>query len=182
MYSPSEESDLGGGVSAKVDAWVFRLLETTMSNPYLPAEMLDHVVDHSYDTKPALRNCCLVSKSWIPHTRRHLFTYVELQTRRNLESWKETFPDPSTSPACYAKTLSINPYLVTAADAETGGWIRGFSRTVRMEVGSTTYALRALPVSLVPFHKFSPIKDLYMVFFHRSIPASFRPRPFVPSS
>jgi hypothetical protein len=36
-----------------------------MSNP-LPAELLDYVIDHLCDTQDALRNCCLVSKSWVP--------------------------------------------------------------------------------------------------------------------
>jgi hypothetical protein len=37
--------------------------ETTMSDPYLPAEILDHVTDRLHDTPGALRNCRLVSKS-----------------------------------------------------------------------------------------------------------------------
>ena len=39
-----------------------------MSNLHLPAETLDHIVDHLHDTKDALRNCCLGSKSWVPRT------------------------------------------------------------------------------------------------------------------
>jgi hypothetical protein len=51
--------------------------ETAISVSRLPAEMLDHVVDHLYDTEDALRNCCLVSKSWIPRTRKHLSTITD---------------------------------------------------------------------------------------------------------
>jgi len=133
-----------------------------MSNPRLPVEMLDHVVDHLHDTKRALRNCCLVSRSWIPRTRKHLFVEVKLQTKKHLESWKEMFPDPSTSPARYTKTLFIDcTHLVAASDAGADGWIRGFSRVVHFWVGS-----RLLPsmlvVSLAPFHGFSPIKSLHV--------------------
>ena len=106
-----------------------------MSNLTLPAELLDHIVDH-LDTICALRSCCLVSKSWIPRARRHLFAKIKFDTRQKLHSWKRTFPDPLTSPACYANTLSIDCFrAVTATDAEAGGWIRGFSRVVHLEVG-----------------------------------------------
>ena len=136
-----------------------------MSNPHLPVDILDQVIDHLCDAKPTLRDCCLVSKSWIPRTRRHLFADIKFQTRTDLKSWKETFPDPSTSPAYYAKSLSIGcPRLVTAVDAEPGGWIRGFSRVAHLVVSSQ----RLLPVpgglavSFVPLHGFSPVKSLHL--------------------
>jgi hypothetical protein len=135
---------------------------TTMSNLRLPAEILDHIVDHLHDTEDALRNCSLVSKSWIPRTQIHLFADVGFPTVESLQSWKETFPDPSTSPACYTKTLYVGcSEVVTAADAEVGGWITGFSCVVRLEVGSP-----ADQVSFVPFHGFSPvIKSLRVTIF-----------------
>ena len=67
------------------------------------------------------------------------------------------FPDPSASPACYAKTLSIEcAEAVIAADAEEGGWMRGFSRVVRLEVESITPYPES-GFSLVPFHGISPV-------------------------
>jgi len=48
-----------------------------------------------------------------------------------LQLWTEAFPDPLTSPACYARALFINCLqVVTGAD----GWIRSFSRVVYLEV------------------------------------------------
>jgi len=113
-----------------------RLPETTMSNgPRLPAELLDDVVDLLHDAQHALEGCCLVSKSWIPRTRKHLFASVKFSTAKSLESWKNTFPDPSTSPARYTKTLSISCfYAVTVADVQAGGWIRTFSRVSHLTV------------------------------------------------
>jgi hypothetical protein len=106
-----------------------------MSDPRLPSEMLDHVVDYLRNATDAFRNCCLVSKSWILRTRKHLFVHVWFPTAGSLQSWEETFPDPSTSPACYANILFIDCIqVVTAADAEAGGWIRGFSRVVHLKV------------------------------------------------
>ena len=153
-----------------------------MSNPILPAELLDHIVDH-LDTICALRNCCLVSKSWIPRTRKHLFTKINFDVGQKLHSWKRTFPDPSTSPACYAKTLSIDCLpAVTAADAEVGGWIRSFSRVVHLEMDSNSEAVIESMISFVPFHGFSPfIKSLRID--SALLPSSgFQPHPFIPSS
>ena len=138
--------------------------ETAMPDPHLPAEILDHIVDHLQGTEYALRNCCLVSKSWIPRTRKHLFADVVFPTVENLQSWKEAFPDPSTSPACYTKHLFVGCSLaITAADADVGGWITGFSRVEYLALedqklfsnGSSTISL---------FHGFSPVKSLHLVF------------------
>ena len=137
-----------------------------MSSPYLPPELLDHIVDILHRKRKALRNCCLVSWSWVPRTRKHLFAHIEFETEEDLELWKKTFPDPSTSPAHYAKTLAIGcSHVVTAADAEPGGWLRGFSQAERLEVTSQrTYADEA-GASFVPLHGFSPIiKSLYADF------------------
>ena len=133
-----------------------------MSDPHLPAEMLDHIVDHLHNTQDALRNCCLVSKSWIPRTRTHLFADIRFRTSENLRSWKRSFPDPSTSPARYAKALFVGSFRVVAAgDAEVGGWIGGFSRVERLVIGGGNHNERT--ISLVPFHGFSPIlKSLRM--------------------
>jgi len=104
-----------------------------MSTPYLPPEMLDHIVDLLHDKPETLKKCCLVSNSWVPRTRKHLFATVRFGTKEDLESWKETFPNPATSPAHYAETLLIDcPYVVTAADADAGGWIKDFSRVVNL--------------------------------------------------
>jgi hypothetical protein len=147
-----------------------RLAETTMSNPHLPAEILDHIIDHLHDTADALKNCCLVSKSWVPRTQIHLFADIGFPAVESLQSWKETFPDPSTSPACYTKTLYAGcSEAVTVADAEVGGWITGFCCVVCLEVGSPDDQ-----VSFVPFHGFSPlIKSLRVATFAVKSPRIF---------
>jgi hypothetical protein len=158
--TPEKEKGSAGAViadqieSARAD--LILSTETTMSNPRLPAETLDHIVDYLRDKKDALRNCGLVSKSWIPCTRKHIFTDVVFASSESLQLWKETFPDPLTSPACYAKTLFIGcAQVVTAVDAEAGGWIRGFSRVVHLVVRSQAL-LASKSFSFVPFHGLSP--------------------------
>jgi uncharacterized protein (DUF2384 family) len=72
-----------------------------MPNLHLPAETLDHIVDHLHDTEDALRNSCLVSKSWIPRTRKHLFADTEFPTEESLQSW--TSGKTSAAKRRYAK-------------------------------------------------------------------------------
>jgi len=137
-----------------------------MPNPCLPPEILDCIVDLLHDNPNALKRCCLVSKSWTPRTRKHIFVNIRFEEDANLESWKETFPDPSTSPAHYANSLYVGClHIVTAVDAAAGGWIRGFSRVVQLEVETHGAFFDELAVNLVPFHGLSPfIKSLRVGF------------------
>ena len=130
-----------------------------MPCPSLPPEVLDIIVDFLCGEFEALRNCCLVAKSWVPRTRKFLFLTVAFPTPQHLESWKKTFPDPSNSPAHHTRFLSIRcPHTVTAGDAEEGGWIRTFSRVVCLDMASGLgQNLDDSEVSLIPFHGFSPI-------------------------
>jgi len=133
-----------------------------MSN--LPRELLDHIVDLLHGSKTPLRNCSLVSKSWVARTRTHLFAEVHFQTTESLESWKKTFPDPSTSPARYAKALSVGcPRVVTAADGDSGRWIAAFSRVERLELGGRELHARGWEVAFALFYGFSPaVKSIHM--------------------
>ena len=127
-----------------------------MSN--LPCELLDHIVDLLDGNQTPLRNCCLVSKSWIPRTRKHLFAEIRFRTAKSLQSWKKTFPDPSTSPARYAGALFIGgPQGAAAADVEAGGWISGFSHVVRLEMVGLDIFARGWANTFALFHGFSPV-------------------------
>lgn len=139
---------------------------TTMRNPDLPAEMLDHVVDFLQDATNALRSCCLVSKSWIPRARKHLFATVLFSTAARLQSWKETFRNPSTSPARYTKYLFINcTSALVDADAEEGGWIPTFRHVVYFEVDVRETDIDEPATSFVLFRGFSPaLKSLSATF------------------
>ena len=138
-----------------------------MSAPALPPELLDHIIDLLHDSRAALRNCCLVSRSWIPCTVSEATSSPTsiFNTEGKLES-REIFPDPSTSPARYAKTLTIGRFQVfTAADAEAGGWISSFSYVERLEMMVRPNGSRGA-VSLLPFCGFSPVlKSLCLDFY-----------------
>ena len=149
-----------------------------MSSPYLPSELLDHVVDFLFDAGDALKSCCLTSKSWIPRTRKHLFAEVKFRYKEDLYSWKATFRDPSTSPACYTKTLAVEcPWAATVSDAEEGGWIRTFSCVERLELESLRMVeYQSVELNcLLPFHGFSgpAIKSLRLAYIPLPLPLIF---------
>ena len=137
-----------------------------MSNPDLPPEIIDWIVDLLHDKPGTLKTCCLASKSWVPRTRKHLFASIEFDSAKTVESWKETFPDPSNSPAYYTHTLCFcRAPAVTAAGTGSGGLIQSFSRVARLELktqngGSRTSFGKFEKASLIPFHNFSPLKSL----------------------
>ena len=139
-----------------------------MSN--FPCEVLDHIVDLLHGSQIPLRNCCLVSKSWIPRTRRHLFAEVDFSTAKSLQSWRKTFPDPSTSPARYTKHLFIGcPQEVAAADAEADGWIPSFSRVEHLRLGSWDVITDRWRATFVLLRTFSPVvKSLNAEFYYVS--------------
>jgi hypothetical protein len=110
-----------------------------MSRPRLPQETSDYIVDLLHDERETLRSCCLVSKSWVPRSRRHLFGMIRLVYPTEIQRWTEAFPDPAISPAYYTRSLLVNPALVLlAADAEGDGWILAFCNVVRLIITIST--------------------------------------------
>ena len=134
----------------------FILSETAMPNPRLLPELRDHIIDLLHNQPRALKDCCLVSKPWIPHTRKHLFADIGFPSSRPLKSWKETFPDPSNSSAYHAHTLFVGcPQVVEEADVEGGGWIQALSRVEQLMVNCASAYFSGATVSLAPFSKLS---------------------------
>ena len=141
------------------------LIQTAMSKPgpYLPPEIFDSIVDLLRDEPEQLNRCCLVSKSWVPCARMHLFARVKFEHPSRLEAWKETFPDPANSPAHHIRLLVVDcPEDFTVADSKEGGWPLVFPNLEQLELWSDANASR---LNLVPFHNFSPIlKSLHLIF------------------
>ena len=144
-----------------------------MSNPYLLPEIFDYTIDLLRDQPETLKECCLVSKSWIPRTRKHLFAEIRFRSADNLVSWKKTFPDPANSPAYHAHSLFVGCIqIVEEADAEEGGWIQAFSSVERLTVNRPWLDFDAVEVSLAPFRRLSrSVKYLRVtsVFLPRSV-------------
>ena len=104
-----------------------------MSHLDLPPEILDSVVDLLSNKPETLRQCCLVSKSWVPRARKHLFAVIVFRTEGCLNAWKKTFPDPSDSPAHHTHDLTIKFLGVITED----GCIPTFPRLARLKVVET---------------------------------------------
>ena len=136
---------------------------STMSPRNLPPELLDHIADFLCDSSDALKSCCLVSKSWIPRARKHLFAEIQFRTIDDLESWEAIFPDPSTSPVHYTKTL-FGCCSVVAAAAKEDRWVSAFSSVVHLTMSTLKTGSSPMAISLVPFHGFSlALKSLRLV-------------------
>ena len=128
-----------------------------MTNPSLPPEILDYIIDLLHDEPKTLRQCCLASKSWVPRTRKYLFVDIKFRSASDLESWKKAFPEVANSPAYHAHTLFVGcPWLATALEAEGAGWVRAFSSVVSMEVNTGDRYIRASGDSLAPLYGISP--------------------------
>ena len=68
--------------------------KTVMSDPYLAPETLDRIVDLLHNKREPLKACCLVSKSWVSRTRKHLFADIDLSSGPRL--WEESSQIPPT--------------------------------------------------------------------------------------
>ena len=123
----------------------------------LPPETLDFVIDQLHDEPATLRACCLVSKSWIPRTRRHLFAHVQFDDLEYpFDSWIRTFPDPSNSPAHHTRSLSICDLPTsTRTGTDVGNCIRAFHNVVHFDLNH--YAGVGYDNPLAPFFGFSPV-------------------------
>jgi hypothetical protein len=108
-----------------------------MSTPHFAQELLDHIVDHLHQDSEALQECSLVSKSWIPRTRKHLFANVNF-TSGKFKLWKHAFPDPLSSPSHYTKSLSVYSLCATFEyeEGEAGSWIKAFRNVSSFKVYS----------------------------------------------
>jgi len=118
----------------------------------LPPEILDGIIDQLNDEPTTLKACCLVSKSWIPRTRKRLFAHVKFGAgEHHFASWMKTFSDPSNSPAHHTRSLTIYRFAtVTTTDAEVACCVRTFQNVVRLHFKGLIWANHKAP--LVPFY------------------------------
>ena len=127
-----------------------------MPIPYLPPEILDYIVDFLHDEPETLEECCLVSKSWVPRARSHLFADIKIRPESDLKLWKKQLAGAGNTLAYHTRTLSIGcPEFVVDADAGEGGWIRAFSSVESLDVNNGVWPLDTLRCTITPFHGFS---------------------------
>ncbi|KAF9789282.1 hypothetical protein BJ322DRAFT_530158 [Thelephora terrestris] len=119
-----------------------------MPNARLPQEIIDYIIDLLHNQSRTLSQCCLVSKSWVPRTRKHLFGTIRFRSSADLAAWEKTFPNPLNSPASYTRCLGVNCARIVAAVPEDCGWIQSFSAVVRLEIWSFFETLSPSQVQL----------------------------------
>ena len=142
----------------------------------LPPELIDLIIDHLCDQRATLKACCLVSRSWVPWARRHLFSHVEFDSdgwSSDIEPWMEAFPDPLNSPAHHTRSLTISGLAaVTAATMHGHSWVRSFRYIVELVVDTRWWDDDK--VSLVQLHGLSPtLKSLRVVRSSLPLPEVF---------
>jgi len=138
----------------------------------LPPEIFDLILDYLRDEQAALKACCVVSKSWIPRARKHLFAHVAFDAENcPIGRWKKTFPDPSSSPAHHTQSLSIRGLQgVGTAGVDVRRWVRTFHRVVDLHVSRLGWWDESRDF-LAQLHGFSPtLKSLHLSY--SSIPPS----------
>jgi len=153
---PKRLLDLGAAVA--FDTRLSPSTETAMPRP-LPPEIIDHVVNQLYDDSATLKTCCLVSKSWIRRTRKHLFANVSFDgLSSGVKYWVDAFPDLTNSPAHHTRTLSIrHPPLFGSFDT-----ILTFCNVERLEVIARSFLVEA---ALTPLRGLFPVlRSLYLSF------------------
>ena len=130
----------------------------------LPPEIFDLIIEDLYDDPTALKACCLVSKSWVPRTRRHLFARILFHRGRStIRSWTETFPDPFNSPGHHTRDLRIYEPLPNKR-----AWIHYFQHVEKLSIIAFEWGTNE--TCLVQLHGLSPtIKSLHLV--HPCIPS-----------
>ena len=106
-----------------------------MSCPRLPQEISDYIVDLLQNEHEALKQCCLVSKSWVPRARKNLFAMVRFESPADPVAWMRTFPDPDNSPGYLARSLHVACVAdFVAAIEENRRWLLPFSNVVQLEI------------------------------------------------
>jgi hypothetical protein len=105
----------------------------TVVAPRTPQDLIDEVLDHlatDSDFK-SLRSCALVSKSWVPSCRRHLFHTI-LFNSRSTARWVKTFPVPGESPAHYVRDLCFSLWGYSGAPQKVFDHVPWFINVEKM--------------------------------------------------
>ena len=133
----------------------------TVVVPRIPQELIDEILDYlatDSDFK-SLQSCALVSKSWVPSCRRHLFHTV-LFTPRGMARWLEAFPVPEESPAHlvrelrfalggrYSASQDLFEYVQRFTNVEGVAWLGygGFQSSWIISFGRSPQSLTSLTI------------------------------------
>ena len=80
-----------------------------------PPEIVDLIIDHLHDQPATFKTCCVVSKSWVPRTRKQLFSHVEFHDSKSPSNY-------GRGPFRILPTLPLNTSAVSSLTPLS--WIR----------------------------------------------------------
>ena len=106
----------------------------TTTIPRVPQEIADEILDHlsaDPDSSLSLQSCSLVSKSWVPSCRRHLFHTIVLAPM-DMARWLEVFPAPKESPARHVRDLRFSIQEDPSVPEKFFEYTQWFSNAERM--------------------------------------------------
>ena len=122
-----------------------------MSPTALVQDVLELIIGNLFWERETLKACCVVSKSWVPLARQHLFHTIEFD-EHNQGLWAKAFPDPPNSPAHHTRNLTLRGLpTIAATSTQPLAWIRSFCNVLEFKLHWCSVQL-----FLVPLHGFSP--------------------------
>ncbi|EEB91597.1 hypothetical protein MPER_10019 [Moniliophthora perniciosa FA553] len=94
--------------------------------PPLPIELIERIIDVYHDDRPFLKECSLVSRTWTPRTRLHLFSKYStmIQTRFYQNSYRDD--DNERTPTDIFCDILDNPFCT----------ITPYIRSMRIDAGN----------------------------------------------
>ena len=125
-----------------------------------PPEIFDLIIDHLHGDRNTLKQCSLVSKSWVPRTQKHLFSEVRFGSCRQLGNLGYAFPDSKGSPTRHTDSLDAGdlPIYAPAYCKLDHEWLRSLFPNVtrfHVTVGGTVDRQLTDPHCL-QFHRLFP--------------------------
>jgi hypothetical protein len=89
---------------ALLSATSFSPTHFEMTTPYLPPELVEHIIDMLVGDRQSLLSCSLASVNWVHRSRHHLFASIRLHSLSNLQSWFSTGLGPCSH---HVRTLHL---------------------------------------------------------------------------
>ena len=115
----------------------------------LPQELYGCIIDELYDQLNVLKTCSLVSKLWAAQSQKHIFSTVQFNGGRDVDGWRNAFPDPASSLAHHARKLIINHLKEFPEDL-----FPSFCNVAYLFL--EVHGTRASSISLTGLHGFTP--------------------------
>jgi hypothetical protein len=125
------------------DRWSISVAPTAFRRPPMPPELIDTIIDMLHTDRAVLATCALVSRSWLPASRYHLFSKVTI-TRQSSPVISKLLSSPRCTIASAVRHLALH----TIEDLSQS--ICGLSNVTQMSLrGFMLYRTSIFPPSVL---------------------------------